>query len=119
MTVLETERLVLIRPDASHVDELIEFYVSDRSAMAGGGVPYPDAVTRAYSILGHWTHRDYGLFSILRKEDDARVGMTGPYYPPGRPEKEVGWILFDGFEHNGYATEAAAAAIEYARKTLD
>jgi len=118
MTVIETQRLVLRKPDADCIDDLIRFYVSERSAMAGGYVSYPEAVTRAYAILGHWEHRGYGLFVISEKQSSINIGMTGPYFPPGRPEKEVGWVLFEGFERQGYATEGARAAIEYSRKTL-
>ena len=118
MTVIETERLSLRRPDAEDVDALIDFYVSERSVMAGGNVPYSEAVTRAYAMLGHWAHRGYGLFAITRKGDNIPLGMAGPYFPPGRPEREIGWGLFAGSEGNGYATEAARATIGFARDTL-
>jgi len=118
MIEIETQRLVLLQPDETVLESLIEFYVSERSSMAGGHVPFSDAVTLAYAMLGHWVHRGYGMFTISRKKDKAYAGMTGPYFPPGRPEKEVGWILFDGFEGYGYATEAANAAVEFARDTL-
>jgi len=119
MIDIETPRLVLQKPDADCIDDLINFYASKRSAMAGGDVPYPEAVTRAYSIFGHWEHRGYGLFSISEKQTGERIGMTGPYYPPGRPETEVGWLLFEGFEGQGFATEAAHAAIKYSREILE
>jgi len=115
---IETQRLILRKPDGSDVQALIDFYISERSSMAGGNVPYSDAVTRAYSILGHWEHRGYGLFAISLKEEDSTVGMAGPYYPPGRPETEIGWFLFNGFERQGYATEGAKATIDYARSKL-
>jgi len=118
MHVIETERLILRRPDARDVDALAEFYQSERSAMAGGNVPYPQAVTQAYAVLGHWTHRGYGLFAITLKNEDKALGMAGPYYPPGRPATEIGWVLFDGAENHGYATEAAKATITYARNKL-
>ena len=118
MTVIETERLILRKPEARDIELLIEFYVAERSGMAGGNVPYAEAVTRAYAILGHWEHRGYGLFTITGKSDGLAIGMAGPYYPPGRPETETGWVLFDGAEGNGYATEAAKATINFARITL-
>ncbi len=118
MTVIETQRLTLRKPGASDVEALIDFYHSERAAMAGGNVSYSKAVTRAYSVLGHWTHRGYGLFAITRKGEDIAVGLAGPYYPPGRPETEIGWVLFDGVEGNGYAVEAAKATIGFARDTL-
>lgn len=116
--VIETDRLILRQPDARDISALVAFYNSKRSAMAGGNVAYPEAVTRAYAVLGHWVHRGYGLFAITLKGDDTAIGMSGPYFPPGRPETEVGWLLFDGAEGHGYATEAAKAVIEYAKKTL-
>lgn len=118
MTLIETERLILRKPDAQDVPSLIQFYVSERSAMSGGNVSQSEAVVRAYSMLGHWVHRGYGLFAITRKGENAAIGMAGPYFPPGRPETEIGWVLFDGAEGNGYATEAAIATISYAKKTL-
>jgi len=118
MTVIETQRLILRQPDTRDLDSLIEFYTSKRSAMAGGNVIYSEAVTRAYAMLGHWVHRGYGMFTITRKGDDAAIGMSGPYFPPGRPETEVGWVLFEGAEGRGYATEAAKAAVSYAQNAL-
>ena len=116
--IIETERLTLSRPDERDVDALIDFYISERSSMAGGNVTYPEAVTRAYAMLGHWAHRSYGMFAITLKGHDTAIGMSGPYYPPGRSETEVGWVLFAGAEGHGYATEAAAAVVKFARETL-
>ncbi len=119
MAVIETERLILRKPHAADVPPLIRFYESERSAMAGGHVSYSEAVTRAYAMLGHWAHREYGLFAITVKGSDTPIGMSGPYYPPGRPETEVGWVLFEGAEGSGYATEAAKASVGYAREVLE
>lgn len=118
MITIETQRLILRVPSAKDVGALIGFYSSERSAMAGGNASYSEAATRAYSVLGHWIHRGYGLFAVTRKGNDTALGMVGPYFPPGRPETEVGWLLFEGAEGNGYATEAAKAAIGYSRDVL-
>lgn len=120
MSRIETPRLVLRQPDTRDVDSLIRFYCSQRSSMAGGHVSQAQAVLRAYALLGHWLHRGYGLFAItLKPDEDTAVGMAGPFYPPGRPEAEIGWVLFEGAEGNGYATEAAAATIQFARQRLN
>lgn len=118
MTALKTQRLTLRKPDSRDIDSLIDFYLSERSSMAGGHVPYPEAVTKAYAMLGHWEHRGYGLFAVTLIDDDVALGMVGPYFPPSRTETEIGWVLFEGAEGNGYATEAAKATINYARETL-
>lgn len=118
MNVIETQRLTLRKPGAQDIAALIDFYVSERSAMAGGYVSFSEAVTRAYSIFGHWVHRGYGLFTITRRGDDTALGIAGPYYPPGRPETEIGWVLFADAEGQGYATEAAKATISFSRDAL-
>lgn len=118
MNNIETQRLILRKPIIDDIDALIDFYVSKRSSMAGGNVSYAEAVTRAYAMFGHWAHRSYGLFSITLKDDDTALGMAGPYFPPGRPETEIGWILFEGAEGHGYATEAAKACVDFVREEL-
>ena len=115
---IKTERLILRQPSAQDVEQMIAFYVSERAGMAGGNVTYPEAVTRAYAMLGHWQHRGYGLFAITLNGKDDAIGLAGPYYPAGRPETEVGWVLFDGVEGKGYATEAAKATIDFAKREL-
>ncbi len=47
-----------------------------------------------------------------KSEADYRtaIGMVGCWYPDQWPEKEIGWLLWDGFEGQGLAVEAAIAA---------
>lgn len=118
MKRIDTRRLTLREPGPQDVDALIDFYKSERSAMAGGNVSHFEAVTRAYALLGHWRHRGYGLFTVTLTGNNIALGMAGPYFPPGRPEKEIGWVLFHGAEGNGYATEAAKATVNYAFDVL-
>ena len=44
------------------------------------------------------------------------VGQVGVNHGPLFPEKELGWLLYDGFEGFGFATEAAAALRDWARR---
>lgn len=115
---LTTDRLTLRPLGAEDVEAMIAFYVSERAAMAGGNVDAARAATNAYAMLGHWVHRGYGLFAVEETQTGNVVGMAGPYYPVGRPETEIGWVLFDGHEGKGFATEAARATLDFARKTL-
>ena len=116
--VLETERLRLRPPTPDDVPAAIEFYMSERSKHAGGNVPRFRAWTNATAMLGHWAVRGYGLWAVTSKNDDTILGMVGPYYPDGWPETEVGWVLFDGAEGKGIASEAAQAALDDARTRL-
>lgn len=116
--LLTTDRLTLRAPGPEDADAVIAFYQSDRAALAGGAVTAPEAVTRFLALLGHWAYRGYGLFAVTPKGSEAAIGLVGPYFPPGRPETEIGWVLFDGAEGQGFATEAARATIAYARGSL-
>ncbi|MEO1000744.1 MAG: GNAT family N-acetyltransferase, partial [Pseudomonadota bacterium] len=42
------------------------------------------------------------------------VGHIGLHHPPFRPEMEIGWLLYEGSEGQGYAVEAARAALAHA-----
>lgn len=115
---LETERLVLRRPEPKDADAIIAFYMSERSQYAGGHVPSFRAWTNFTAILGHWQVRGYGLWAVTTKDSDDIIGLVGPYFPTGWPETELGWLMFDGAEGKGFATEAARAAIADARSRL-
>ena len=118
MTTLTTDRLTLRRPGPQDAEAITEFYISERSAMAGGHVPRPQAWRNYAYTLGHWQARGYGLWAVTRKGDDRIIGLVGPYFPEGWPETEIGWLMFDGAEGHGYAFEAAKATIADARNRL-
>lgn len=115
---LETERLVMRPPTPDDVPALTAFYRSERSQYAGGYVPHAKAWSNAVAMLGHWLVRDYGLWAVTEKGGDNVLGLVGPYFPEGRPETEIGWVLYEQAEGRGIAFEAAQAAIADARDRL-
>ncbi|WP_424976273.1 GNAT family N-acetyltransferase [Dinoroseobacter sp. S124A] len=118
MNTLTTERLTLRPPCPADVPALTEFYRSERSQYAGGHVPHAKAWSNAVAMLGHWQVRGYGLWAVTETGDDRALGLVGPYYPDGRPETELGWVLFAAAEGRGIAQEAALAARADARSRL-
>jgi RimJ/RimL family protein N-acetyltransferase len=46
------------------------------------------------------------------------VGQVGISHGPLYPEKELGWLIYDKHEGQGYATEAAAALRDWACSVL-
>ncbi len=115
---IETARLILRQPVPRDVDAAVAFYVSERAQYSGGNVPMSHAFRNFASILGHWQIRGFGLWAITTRDSDAILGLAGPYYPHGWPETEIGYVLFDGAEGHGFATEAARATITDARSRL-
>ncbi len=119
MTVtLETERLILRQPVPDDWEAFRAFFMSERADFVGGD----GTEGRAWRILaihlGQWQIHGFGSFVPTLRTDDTPVGVIGPWYPAGWPEKELGWSIFDGFEGQGYAYEAAAATRSYAYDVL-
>ena len=113
--VLETERLILRAPDMGDWDAYSAFLSSPRSAMVGGPIPRDKAWRSFGHQVGHWALRGFGLFFLHPKSGGAALGMAGPWFPEGWPEREIGWSLFtDAAEGRGFAHEAAAATLAHA-----
>lgn len=119
--VIETDRLVLRRPQAGDEAAWISFALSDRSCFVRDDeVDETRAWRQLAGISGHWDLRGYGVFVFaLRAAPDAALGGAGPWRPHGWPEAELGWTVWDeAAEGRGYAHEAAVAARAYAYETL-
>ncbi len=56
----------------------------------------------------------FGFGSLMIDASGKTVGEVGIGKGEGFPEPELGWLLFEGFEGQGYATEAAAVLRNYA-----
>jgi RimJ/RimL family protein N-acetyltransferase len=112
---LETERLVLRAPRREDFAAYEAFMLSPRSHVADAT---PRKVWHLFATeffgwclegSGHW---------IIERRDGIVIGVTGISHPSYYPEPEMGWALYDGYEGQGYATEAAKAARDWARARL-
>lgn len=61
---------------------------------------------------------DYGIWAILRKEDQALIGIAGFYESEKEDEKGLSYLIFPGERKKGYAYEACSALIEYGKEKL-
>lgn len=115
---LETERLILRRPDGRDAGAAVAFFASDRAAHVGG--PYPEGRGWRHfaAEIGHWDLLGYGMWAVTTKSSGETVGLVGPWCPPDWPETEIGWLIFEGAEGQGYAREAARAALGHAFTVL-
>lgn len=82
---------------------------SPRSAHMGG--PYD--LRGAWGMFCHdiacWSLYGHGALMIDLVATGECVGQVGINAGPLFPERELGWLLYEGFEGRGYVTEAAAA----------
>lgn len=112
--VLETERLILRAPNAQDWPACRDFLGDDRSRYVGGPLEADKAWRSMGHIIGHWVLRGFGLFVITDKSDGAALGATGPYFPEGWAEPEIGWSIWSAeAEGTGIAFEAASAALAH------
>jgi RimJ/RimL family protein N-acetyltransferase len=64
-----------------------------------------------------WEENGFGLFAVERLEDRRFLGFTGlsepSFLPEIMPAVEIGWRLARQSWGNGYASEAAQAALDF------
>jgi RimJ/RimL family protein N-acetyltransferase len=64
--------------------------------------------------IGQWALRGYGVFAVERVADGCFVGIAGILHPADWPEPELSYSLAQAAWGNGFASEAAAAARDWA-----
>ncbi len=110
---LTTPRLCLRAHVLSDMDAFWSFNQSARAEYVGT----PDTLTGQWyglsSEVGSWDLMGHGGWGVTL-QDGTLVGQVAITQPPHFPEREIGWILFEGHEGQGYAQEAAATALTWA-----
>jgi len=116
---LQTERLVLRA-----------FRDADRAPFAAMNADpavmehFPSTLDRAASdalvdrIIDRWRTDGHGLWAVERRDDGAFLGFTGVARLEYLPVPEIGWRFARFAWGQGFATEAAQAALEFAFETL-
>jgi RimJ/RimL family protein N-acetyltransferase len=116
--VLETKRLILREWRNEDFEEFAAMSADAEVMKYLGGVQERNDAWRTMArMVGHWQLRGYGMWVVTRKPDGAFLGRIGLVNPEGWPSLEVGWGLARGAQGQGYATEAAAAAMRFAFET--
>lgn len=113
---LVTERLSLRAPEIADFDAYARIFLSDRWHDEGGRTREDAWLDFAQMVAG-WMLRGMGLMAI-DKRGGEHVGFVVLNHEYGDAHAEVGWMLNDGSEGNGYATEAARAALRFAFGSL-
>lgn len=111
---LQTERLTLRPAVFEDFETYAELMTSERSTFMGGPYDRHQAWGEFCIESAQWHLFGHGALMIEQRSDDTLIGLVGINHGPFYPEKELGWMLFDGFEGQGYATEAAECLRDWA-----
>jgi RimJ/RimL family protein N-acetyltransferase len=118
-TELETDRLLLRRPQLDDLDRWAELLADPQAARYIGGVqPKSIAWRMIMQVVGAWELTGISMFSVIEKRSGTWIGRVGPWQPLGWPGTEVGWGLHRDAWGKGYAVEAAAVTMDFAFDTL-
>lgn len=122
MRVLETERLTLRRLSTDDAEFILELltdpafleYVGDKGVRTV-------ADARDYILSGpiaSYQQFGFGLYLVMLKGDGSPIGMCGLLKRESLPDVDIGFAFLPRYRSRGYAYEAAAAVLAYARAQL-
>jgi RimJ/RimL family protein N-acetyltransferase len=122
MSILETDRLRLRElyiEDASFILELLNQpsflrFIGDRGVrtIADAEAYILNGPVKSYERLG------FGLWMVEVKSELTSIGMCGLIKRDGLEDVDIGYALLPQYWSKGYATEAAAAVLDYGRNIL-
>ena len=116
--ILETERLLLRVQQAGDFERYAEMLAHPSSLHIGGPLLRHEAWRRFLQMPGAWMVQGFAMFSVVEKSSGRWMGQAGPWCPDGWPGTEIGYSFHMDARGKGYATEACAAAMDYAFDTL-
>jgi RimJ/RimL family protein N-acetyltransferase len=118
--VAETDRLVLRRLTLEDADFIFSL-VNDASFIRYIGDKGVRTLDDARKYLGEgpiasYARHGFGLWLVSRKADGAPMGICGLLKRDTLDDVDVGYALLPAYWSCGYASEAAAASVEYGRR---
>lgn len=116
---LTTSRLVLGPWTSADIPAYAEMAEHPEMSRYTGSPSGEGAVWRMFAFqIGHWALKGYGMWLAHDRVTGEFIGRMGLYEEYGWPALEVAWTVRQDRWGQGYATEGAAAAAEYAFTVL-
>lgn len=113
MTLIETDRLRLRPLTTADVDAFVALHQDARVNRFVGTYTRRQALERLTAIERQWATRGHGLCAVEHKETGEFIGRCGLQYWRQFDEVEAAWTLRAEAWGQGYATEAARAAVDW------
>lgn len=121
MTICETKRLIIREMSKSDVKLLYDIYKGNVLKFAEPLYEYEEEVefTEKY-IENMYGFYGYGLWLLERRADGKLIGRAGlsNRIVDGSNEIELGYIIGEEFQRNGYAFEACEAILKYGFESI-
>jgi len=109
-----TDRLRLRAPGLQDYPAYEAVFTSDRARWMGGPFDADEAFADFCQGVAGWMLRGSGMWSVTLADHDDAIGWVFLWQELGDPEPELGWVLTEAAERQGYATEAARAVMPHA-----
>lgn len=126
MTVeqLLTPRLLLRPWDQADVPTMAAIYADPKvGEWVGGVIGIGETESRIQASARHWQERGFGVWAVEEQASGRLVGRTGfthwDEWTASPHDAEIGWTFSSAVWGRGYATEAASAALSWARRRSD
>ena len=119
--ILKTKRLMIRETTLEDVDEFYKIYADPSMTLYMEGLfedpkdekkYQKDYIDKVYSLMG------FGVWTIIRKEDNAVIGRAGYSVRNGFDEIELGFLIGSEYQRQGYCMEACRAILDYGRDVL-
>lgn len=115
---VRTARLLLRAPRIEDFATYADILCGPRAAHVGGPLSRPDAWADFTNYVAGWMLHGHGSWTITDTRGRDVIGFVMVGLEPGDHEPELGYLMTEAAEGNGYAFEAATEARTFALSTL-
>jgi RimJ/RimL family protein N-acetyltransferase len=116
---LQTERLLMRQWRAEDIEPYTRYFRDQNRAQYFGGKRNADDAWRHLAMMvGHWQLNGFGYWAVEERITGTFVGCVGLWKSLDWPELELGYWIDDRQQRKGFAEEAAAECVRYARNSL-
>ena len=116
--VIRTGRLILRAVRLEDFPGYASILCTDRGRFAGGPLSRADAWSDFATLSAGWVLHGHGGWAVAKTATGDLLGFVLLGLEPGDVEVELGYLFLEDAEGQGFATEAAAAARDWAFNTL-